>query len=134
MVYCGWLSVEESVPACYLQLAVGILGVQESLCFYCMSMQVLDPLVLNGAIVLMLGSPHAKVAALGLDVIRAMHAAVPVVDVTPAGITAGPGHVMFSNLVYQVRLISIIFFCCCAPVIVATWLPGCCGQCPPSAT
>jgi hypothetical protein len=63
--------------------------------------QALDPLVLNGAIVLMLGSPHPRVAALALDVIRAMHAVVPVVEVTPAGVTAGPGHVMFANLVYQ---------------------------------
>ena len=66
--------------------------------------QVLDPLVLNGAILLMLGSGHAKVAAVGLDLIRLMHTTTPVVEATATGLANGPGHVLFSNLVYQVSV------------------------------
>lgn len=74
--------------------------------------QVLDPLVLNGAIMLMLGDTHPKVSALALDVIRTVHAAAPVVDVSGTGALNGVGHVMFSNLLYQVRLGVVV--CCSA--------------------
>ncbi len=89
-------------------------------CCCCWACQVLDPLVLNGAIMLMLGDTHPKVSALALDVIRAVHAAAPVVDMSGTGALNGVGHVMFSNLLYQVRLkqalLQALWFyhlCCC---------------------
>ncbi len=60
--------------------------------------QCVDPLLLSGAIVSMLGDIHVCVRHAALDIIRQLHATTPVGD----GVDDGPGLVFFSHLCGQV--------------------------------
>ena len=64
--------------------------------------------MLNGGLLLMLGDGHAKVVAVALDVIKLMYSTTPAAEHVQSGWTNGPGHVLFSNLVYQVGPVFIL--------------------------
>ncbi len=95
------------------------------------ALQALDPLVLNGALVLMLGDCHAKVASIALDMIRLMHATTPVVDPAQPGLINGPGFVLFSDLVLQVQTAGCGLLIAALSTINSTRMPKhyvCCDR------